>query len=265
MAIAEDVTEAGRAEQQFMHEKVRTMRRLVGGVAHDFYNILQVIIGYAELIEQRFDLADRSGRSAAEIKRAAQRATFLTHQLLTFSKRQARESVIIDLNAVIEHVCSTLRGMVGEDVELEVWPGSDLGAVRADPSQIEHILVNLVVNARDERPAGGKLVIRTANVKLDENFARHHIGVRAGRHVLMSVSNTGQGVNADDMPHIFEPLVTTKEHGNGKWPGLSTVYGIVQQSGGFICIYSEPGKGATFEIYLPRLDQPAAQLDAARP
>lgn len=183
---------------------------------------------------------------------------------MTLSKRQALETTIIDLNAVIEHVCSALRGMVGEDVDLEVLPGSDVGTIRADPSQIEHILVNLVINAFDAMPPGGKLVIRTANVKLDQNFARHPSGVRAGRHVLMSVSNTGQGTNADVMPPICQPFSISEEQGKGTGLGLSTVHGIVQQSGGFMCVYSEPGKGATFEIYLPRFDQPAP-LDAACP
>jgi len=266
LAITEDVTEVKRLEQQSRQaQKMQTIGRLAGGIAHDFNNILGVIMGCVELIEKNFAFPDLLSKHSSEIKKAAERAASLTRQLLAFSKQQILQPKIIDLNAVVERVSSLISRMIGKDVELVFAPSPDLGSVKADSSQIEQILMNLAVNARDAMPEGGKLVIRTANADLDETYARQHAGARAGAYVMMSVSDTGEGINPDVMPQIFEPFFTTRDQGKGTGLGLATVYGIVKQSGGCIYVYSEPGNGTTFKIYLPQVSGPAAPLESVGP
>ncbi len=211
LAITEDVTEVKRLEQQSRQaQKMQAVGRLAGGIAHDFNNILGVIMGCVELIEKNFAFPDLLRKHSSEIKKAAERAASLTRQLLAYSKQQILQPKIIDLNAVVERVSSLISRMIGEDVELVFAPSPHLGSVKADSSQIEQILMNLAVNARDAMPEGGKLVIRTANAELDGTYALQHAGARAGAYVMMSVSDMGQGIDPDVMPQIFEPFFTTK-------------------------------------------------------
>ena len=262
LAITEDVTEAQRLEQQLRQaQKMEAVGRLAGGVSHDFNNILGVIIGHAELLEGRVDLADAPRRDVGEIRKAAERAASLTRQLLAFSRQQVLQPRVLDLNIVISNLSSMLRRMIGEDIELVIAPSSELGCVRADPGHIEQIIMNLAVNARDAMPGGGKLTIKTANADLDETYTRQHAGARPGAYVMMSVRDTGEGISPEVMPHIFEPFFTTKQPGKGTGLGLSMVYGVVKQNSGYIWADSEPEKGTTFEIYLPRIDAPALPLE----
>ena len=253
--IVEDVTERRSLEVQLRQaQKMEAIGQLAGGVAHDFNNILTAIIGYSEMLFEELDAGDAKRRPVEEIRAAAQRAAALTGQLLAFSRKQVLQARVLDLNVVVRGVETMLRRLLGEDVKLEVSRGAELGAVRADLSQLEQVLVNLAVNARDAMPRGGRLTIETANVVLDETYAREHEGASAGRFVLLAVSDTGSGMDAEIRSHVFEPFFTTKEQGKGTGLGLSTVYGIVKQSGGYVSVYTEPGRGSTFKIYLPRVD-----------
>ena len=254
LAITQDVTEAQQLEQQFRQaQRMEAVGRLAGGVAHDFNNILGVIIGYSELLQERLPPGDLSRTRVDEIKKAADRAGSLTQQLLVFSRQQIVQPKVLDLNAIVNSLGSMLQRMIGEDVELVLDLGDELGCFQADLGQMEQILMNLAVNARDAIPAGGKIVIKTDNVELDETYARQQPGVLPGSYVMLSVSDTGTGISAEVQPHIFEPFFTTKEPGKGTGLGLSTVYGVVRQSSGHIGVYSELGRGTTFKIYLPRL------------
>jgi nitrogen-specific signal transduction histidine kinase len=262
LAITKDVTESKRLEQQMQGaQRMESIGRLAGGVAHDFNNMLGVIIGYSELLQERLPLTDPSRKNVDEIKRAAQRSATLTRQLLAFSRQQILDPRVLNLNSVLDNVSSMLRRMIGDDVQLVLLPEASLGSVKADPSQVEQILMNLAVNARDAMVGGGKLIIETANAELDETYLHTHPSAASGPYVLVSVSDTGHGISPKDMPHIFEPFFTTKGPGKGTGLGLSTVYGIVKQSGGYIWVYSEEGKGTTFKVYLPRIHGPAAQLE----
>ena len=266
LAITEDVTEIRHLEQQSRQaQKMQAVGRLAGGIAHDFNNILGVIMGHVESIHKSFEFPAPLRKHSGEIKKAAERAASLTRQLLAFSKQQVLQPTVLDLNAVVEHVSSLLRHMIGEDVELVFAPSPDLSSVKADSSQIEQILMNLAANARDAMPNGGKLVIRTANAELDQTCARQRAGARAGPYVMISVSDTGEGIDPGVMPHIFEPFFTTKEHGKGTGLGLATVYGIVKQSGGSIYVYSEVGKGTTFKVYLPRVKGSGVPFESSEP
>jgi two-component system cell cycle sensor histidine kinase/response regulator CckA len=257
LAITHDVTENKRLEEQYRQsQKMEAVGRLAGGIAHDFNNMLSVIIGYSELLQERFD-AGPSRKGIDEVKKAAERAASLTRQLLAFSRRQTLLPRVLNLNGVVDNLNKMLRHMIGEDIELAIVPGSPLGSVRADPVQIEQVIMNLAVNARDAMPQGGKLVMATSNADLDEAYVSQHPSVRPGRYVLLSVSDTGCGMSEETMLHIFEPFYTTKGPGQGTGLGLSMVYGVVNQSGGCIWVYSEPGKGTTFKLYLPRVDEAA--------
>src|SRR5437879_7664228 len=225
--------------------------QLAGGVAHDFNNLLGVILGCAELISECADLSHVRKR-AEEIQKAGQRAADLTRQRLAFSRKQMLEPTVIDLNAKVSKITDMLARLVGEDVEIRTSLPANLGKVRADPSQIEQILMNLVVNAREAMPNGGNITIETENVELDEAYAGSHSSVLPGSYVMIAVSDSGMGMDAEISAHIFEPFFTTKANGTGL--GLATVYGAVKQSGGNIWVYSEPGKGTTFKIYFPRVD-----------
>ncbi|MFB3915668.1 MAG: PAS domain S-box protein [Terriglobales bacterium] len=252
--IVEDVTERRALEEQLQHsQKLDAVGRLAGGVAHDFNNLLTVIKGYSELMLSQFQEADPMRGQMDEIRKAADRAATLTRQLLAFSRRQMLAPKVLDLNIIVSNMDRLLRRLLGEDVELLVMPAADLGHIKADPGQIEQVIMNLAVNARDAMPQGGQLVIETANLALDQAYPLQGTAVKPGRYVVLTVSDTGHGMSEDIRSRIFEPFFTTKEKGTGL--GLSTVYGIVKQSGGYIWVYSEPGRGASFKVYLPRVDE----------
>jgi len=269
--FTEDVTERRALEQQLRQsQKMEAIGRLAGGVAHDFNNLLMVISGYSEFLLERLGPDAALRGPAQEIANAAERATSLTRQLLAFSRKQMLAPKVLDLNAVVTENLKMLNRLIGEDVDLVMVPGADIGAVKADPGQIEQVIMNLAVNARDAMPQGGRLTIETANATLDESYARFHAPVTPGEYVMLAISDTGSGMDSETQSHIFEPFFTTKGP-KGTGLGLSTVYGIVKQSGGYIWVDSEPGKGTTFRIYLPRAtetgEQPASQpaVAAARP
>jgi PAS domain S-box-containing protein len=254
--FAENVTERRALEEQLRQsQKMEAVGRLAGGVAHDFNNLMNVVMGYAELVLDGLAPADSLRGKVEEIKKAGQRATSLTRQLLAFSRKQVLEPKLINLNSVVEEMDKMLKRLIGEDIDLVTVLGPALGQVRADPSQIEQVIMNLTVNSRDALPNGGKLIIETANVYLDEAEARRHPGARPGPYVMLSVSDTGCGMDAETRSHIFEPFFTTKAKGKGTGLGLATVYGIVSQSGGHIRVESESGRGTSFMIYLPRVEQ----------
>jgi len=251
--FAEDVTERRALEQQLRQaQKMEAVGRLAGGIAHDFNNLLMVISGYCEFLLERIGPDPSVRGPAQEIAKAAKRATSLTVQLLAFSRKQMLAPKLLDLNAVVTENLKLLTRLIGEDIDLVMIPGGDLDLVRADPGQIEQVIMNLAVNARDAMPHGGSLVIETGNVSLDEHYARRHAGVEPGDYVMIAVSDTGMGMDTETQTHIFEPFFTTKGT-KGTGLGLSTVYGIVKQSGGYISVSSEPNKGATFKMYLPRV------------
>jgi CheY-like chemotaxis protein len=227
--------------------------RLAGGIAHDFNNLLMVISGYSEFLLERLGPDPRLRGPAQEISNATQRATSLTRQLLAFSRKQMLAPKVLDLNEVVTENLKMLTRMIGEDIDLVMVPGPALGAVRADPGQIDQVIMNLAVNARDAMPEGGKLTIETTNVTLDENFARTHTPLTAGDYIMLAISDTGVGMDNDTQSHIFEPFFTTKG-AKGTGLGLSTVYGIVKQSGGFIFVDSQPQRGTSFRAYFPRVD-----------
>jgi PAS domain S-box-containing protein len=264
---AEDVTERRALEQQLRQaQKMEAVGRLAGGIAHDFNNLLMVISGYCEFLLERIGPDPAVRGPAQEIANASSRATALTRQLLAFSRKQMLMPKVLDLNGVVTENLKMLTRLIGEDIDLVMVPGSELGSVKADPGQIEQVIMNLAVNARDAMPRGGKLTIETANVSVDESYARLHTPAAPGEYVMLAISDTGAGMDAETQSHIFEPFFTTKGP-KGTGLGLSMVYGIVKQSGGYIWVYSEPGKGATFKVYLPRVtssgeyvvpEQPAA-------
>jgi two-component system cell cycle sensor histidine kinase/response regulator CckA len=250
-----DVTESKQLEEQLRHaQKMEAVGRLAGGIAHDFNNILTVIAGYGQMIADRGEDEGVLAEEVQEILKAADHASALTSQLLVFSRRHVVSQESIDLNAVVAKLERMLRRIIGEDIELATVACPDLWQVRADAAQIEQVIMNLAINARDAMPDGGLLVIETANVELDAAYARSHVGVKEGEHVMLAVSDTGRGIPPEVRSRLFEPFFTTKERGKGTGLGLSTVYGIVQQSGGDIRVHSEPGKGTCFRIYLPRVD-----------
>ncbi|HXZ41331.1 MAG TPA: ATP-binding protein [Terriglobales bacterium] len=251
--FAEDITEHRALEQQLRQaQKMEAVGRLAGGIAHDFNNLLMVISGYCEFLLERIGPDPAVRGPAQEIAKAAKRATSLTVQLLAFGRKQMLAPKLLDLNAVVTENLKLLTRLIGEDIDLVMIPGADLGLVKADPGQIEQVIMNLAVNARDAMPRGGSLVIETGNAALDESYTRIHAGVEPGDYVMIAVSDTGMGMDTETQTHIFEPFFTTKGT-KGTGLGLSTVYGIVKQSGGYIWVYSEPNKGTTFKVYLPRV------------
>jgi two-component system cell cycle sensor histidine kinase/response regulator CckA len=257
LVVAQDITERHLLEQQLRQsQKMEAVGRLAGGVAHDFNNLLMVIKGHTELLLNNFPAADQAKRKIEQIERAADRASSLTRQLLAFSRMQVLQPRVMNLNDVVEDMGKLLPRLIGEDIELVIRTSHDLGAIRADASQMEQVIMNLAVNARDAMPGGGKLLIETMNTDLDGAYHDVHPIVRQGRYVLLAVSDNGIGMDAETQTRIFEPFFTTKEQGKGTGLGLATVYGVVKQSGGFIWVYSELRRGTSFKIYLPRVDQP---------
>ena len=261
--IVEDITERRLLEEQLRQsQKMEAVGQLAGGVAHDFNNLLTIIKGNSQLLLERLHEADSRRSGVEQIQKAADKAASLTSQLLAFSRKQVVAFRVLDVNAVLSNMAQLLPRLLGERIELSIVQGKELGTVKADPGQIEQIIMNLALNARDAMPNGGRLTLETRNIELDQSYSDQHIQVEGGRYVQLSVSDTGVGIDPETLPHIFEPFFTTKPAGKGTGLGLSTVYGIVQQSNGYIWAYSDPGVGTTFKLYLPRVDQPAETLDS---
>jgi signal transduction histidine kinase len=254
-----------RKERKSLEEQVRQSQKmeaigiLAGGIAHDFNNLLTVILGYSEMLLRKFTEDPDTYADIEQIDKAGRRAASLTGQLLAFSRKQVLELKHLDLNLVVADMEKMFRRVLGEDIDLVTILGNDLGIVKADEGQIQQVIMNLAVNARDAMPSGGKLTIETANVDIDQAYARTHENV-SGPHVLLEVSDTGCGMDKETQARVFDPFFTTKEQGRGTGLGLSTVYGIIKQSAGHIWLYSEPGHGTTFKIYLPRVEQQAEDI-----
>lgn len=253
-------TERTRLEEMLLHsQKIESIGRLAGGIAHDFNNLLTAILGYTELTMHQLDPAGKLYSQLSVVMKAAQGAVNLTKQLLAFSRKQVIEPEIINLNSIIERVHKMILTLVGENIKLNIVPRHDLFTIKADPGQIEQIIINLAANARDAMPDGGELVIETANVYFNENYCSEHADLLPGDYVMMSITDTGTGMSKDILDHIFEPFFTTKEKGRGTGLGLATVYGIVKQNIGTIEVYSETGRGTVFKLYFPRSLQIASQ------
>jgi PAS domain S-box-containing protein len=261
LGITRDVTEMQQLEAQFRQaQKMEAVGRLAGGVAHDFNNILGIIMGYSDIALGEIAAESPASRYVSETKKAAKRGAMLTQQLLAFSRKQVVFPKVLDLNDVVQNATKMFLRLVGEDIAVEFRPGVPLGGIKADPGQIEQILMNLVVNARDAMPTGGKIIIETGHAEIDEAYVSRHAGAHAGLYVVLVVSDTGCGMDETTRSKIFEPFFTTKEVGKGTGLGLSTVYGIVKQSEGYVAAYSEPGKGTTFKIYFPMVGEKGKKL-----
>jgi PAS domain S-box-containing protein len=263
--IIVDITERKQLESQLQQaRRMEAIGRLAGGIAHDFNNLLTIIKGYAELAMKRPKVSPELHTDIERIEDASERASTLVRQLLAFSRRQVLQPKLLDLNSIVLGLDKLLRRLMDEDIQMSTHPGKNIGTIKADPGQIEQVIMNLVVNARDAMPKGGRLTVETADVELDAAYASEHVTVKPGRYLMLAVTDTGTGMSPDTVAHIFEPFYTTKEGGRGTGLGLSTVYGIVKQSEGYVWVYSELGRGSTFKVYLPRVDGPAEALPAAK-
>jgi signal transduction histidine kinase/CheY-like chemotaxis protein len=265
LSLARDITELRSLEDQLRQaQKMEAVGRLAGGLAHDLNNLMTVVTGYAELFLMETGEEDPRRAEIKEIRGAGERAAKLVGQLLAFSRKQVLQPMVLDLNDVVEGMEGMLRRLIGEDIETRCALAPDLWRIHADPSQLEQVILNLAVNARDAMPGGGKLTIETANKVLDGAYARRHIGMEPGNYVMLVVSDTGVGMDAETRERVFEPFFTTKTKAKGTGLGLSVVYGIVKQSHGHIWVYSEPGKGSVFKIYLPRMKATESEAEETR-
>ena len=263
--IIENLTEWRELEKQFRQaQKMEAVGRLAGGVAHDFNNLLTIIKGNNDLLSDHVEQSEPHRSSIEQIRKASDRAVSLTRQLLAFSRMQVLEPRVLNLNAVVAELSKMLPRLISENIELVFAPDQALGQVKADPGQVEQVIMNLAVNARDAMPEGGKLVVETSNFTMDDEYVHRHPAALPDQYVMLAVTDTGHGMGTATLNHIFEPFFTTKELGKGTGLGLATVYGIVKQSGGFIWVYSEPGKGTTFKIYLPRVDEPVEPMQPSK-
>jgi two-component system, cell cycle sensor histidine kinase and response regulator CckA len=265
MAVLSDITEQKRLEQQFQRaQRMEAVGKLSGGIAHDFNNLLTAILGYANMLLEQIREDKPMWQDLQQIRRAAERAASLTRQLLAFSRQQVLQPQVLDLNAIVSRLAMMLGRLLGEDIRLITLLAHDLSAVKVDATQLEQVLLNLITNARDAMPTGGTLTIATTNVHVDEALARSHAPMIPGRYIQLTVTDTGEGMDAITQARIFEPFFTTKATGSGTGLGLSTAYGIVKQSGGYIWVDSRPQHGSRFTIYLPRTDE-RPKLDPSRP
>jgi PAS domain S-box-containing protein len=263
--IIVDITERKQLETQLQQaRRMEAIGRLAGGIAHDFNNLLTIIKGYTELALKRPKISPELQADVERIEDASERASTLVRQLLAFSRRQVLQPKLVDLNSIVMGLDKLLRRLMDEGIEMSTVPGKTIGTIKADPGQMEQVIMNLVVNARDAMPKGGRLTVETANVELDAAYASDHVTVKPGRYVMLAVSDTGTGMSPETVAHIFEPFYTTKESGRGTGLGLSTVYGIVKQSGGYVWVYSEAGRGSSFKVYLPRVDEAPETLQLTK-
>jgi PAS domain S-box-containing protein len=265
LAVLIDITGRRQLEEQLRQaQKMEAVGMLAGGVAHDFNNLLTIITGYSQLMLTSLPSEDANRYPVEQIMKAGERAAALTKQLLAFSRRQVVQPRVFDLNKLVTSLGTMLQRLIGEDVDLRLALGAEMGSVNADPGQIEQVLMNLVINSRDAMPQGGTLTIETQMVVLDESYTSRHLEARPGSHILLAVSDTGAGMDEFTKAHLFEPFFTTKAAGRGTGLGLSTVFGIVRQSGGSVNVYSELGLGTSVKVYLPSVDQPVAAESESR-
>ena len=265
LVLVNDITDRKRLESQFLQaQKMEAVGRLAGGIAHDFNNFLTVILGYTELLEKEMVARCADSTNVQAIREAAKKASALTQKLLAFSRKQHLEPKIINLNKLIEGLQRMLRRLVGENTQVVVKTGRGAGSIHADANQLEQVILNLAVNSKDAMERGGKLVIATESVQFSEESLRPKPEMRPGRYVMLSISDTGCGMDKSTQSHLFEPFFTTKESGRGTGLGLATVYGIIKQSQGFIYVYSEVGKGTTFKLYFPRIDNKPTEKPAGK-
>jgi nitrogen-specific signal transduction histidine kinase len=265
-AVIRDLTERRKLESQFRQaQKMESIGTLTGGIAHDFNNLLTVILSYGGSLASELTEDSKHQRAAEQIYEAAQRGAALTRQMLAFSRQQVFQLRVLNVNEVVSNLLSMLHRIIGEHIEIGTMLAENLAPVKADAGQLEQVLMNLSVNARDAMPKGGKLTLKTENVELDEEFVRRHVGSSRGPHVLLTVEDTGTGMDAATVSRIFEPFFTTKGPGSGTGLGLAMVYGVVKQSGGYIWVYSEQGKGSSFKIYLPHAAQAVETVVAKKP